>query len=154
MEIMNLTDITSMELINLELTGNTKLEIIDEMILMLEKAGMLGSAKKFKKAIIEREKEGTTGLGMDIAIPHGKSKAVIKPSVVFGIKSDGVDWESLDDSLSKLIFMIAVPESQASNTHLKILQMLARKLMDEDFRTQLLNVKSKEEAFELLETIR
>jgi len=153
MEIKNLTDITSMELINLELTGNTKLEIIDEMILMLEKAGVLSSVKKFKKAIIKREKEGTTGLGMEIAIPHGKSKAVIKPSVVFGIKIDGVDWESLDGSLSRLIFMIAVPESQANNTHLKILQMLARKLMDEDFRNQILSVKSKNEAFKLLKTI-
>ena len=57
---------------------------------------------------------------MNIAIPHGKSDAVLKPSVVFGIQQDGVDWKSLDGGEAKLIFMIAVPRNSKQNAHLKV----------------------------------
>lgn len=151
--IQKLTDITSFELIDTDLKGSTQDEIIDEMIEKLDRAGALHSKAAFKKAIIEREKEGSTGIGMNIAIPHGKSDAVKKASVVFGVKRNGVDWNSLDGMDAKLIFMIAVPERSANNEHLKILQMLSRKLMDEEYREQLLAVATKEKAFELLEDI-
>ncbi|WP_406686113.1 PTS sugar transporter subunit IIA, partial [Rossellomorea vietnamensis] len=65
----------------------------------------------------------------------------------------GVDWKSLDGSDAKLIFMIAVPKDSEGNEHLKILQLLSRQLMDEDYRDQLLNVKTREEAYVLLEKI-
>ncbi|MNW47624.1 PTS system mannose-specific EIIBCA component [compost metagenome] len=90
---------------------------------------------------------------MNVAVPHGKSAAVRKPRVVFGIKPEGVDWSSADGSPAKLIFMIAVPAENKGNEHLKILQMLSRKLMDDGFREQLLQVKSKQEAYELLDQV-
>ena len=120
------------------------------MIAKLDAANVLTSRSEFKKAIVNREIESSTGIGMNIAIPHGKSNAVIKPRVVFGIKKDGVDWFSLDGTDAKLIFMIAVPEKSQGNAHLKILQMLSRKLMDESFREELLKVQTKEQAYELL----
>lgn len=90
---------------------------------------------------------------MNIAIPHGKSEAVREPSVAFGIKRSGVDWNSLDGSEAKLIFMIAVPKESGGNQHLKILQMLSRKLMDDNYRERLLSVQTTEEAYKLLEEI-
>jgi fructose PTS system EIIBC or EIIC component len=152
-EINKLTDITNLELIDVNLKGSTRDDVIDEMIQKLDKAGTITSSIDFKQSIIDREEESTTGIGMNIAIPHGKSTAVTKPSVVFGIKKDGVDWKSLDGSDAKLIFMIAVPKESEGNEHLKILQLLSRQLMDEEYRNQLLNVKTREEAYELLEEI-
>jgi fructose PTS system EIIBC or EIIC component len=153
-EINKLTDITNLNLINVDLDGSTRDDVIDEMIHMLKQTGSITSSMSFKEAIINREEESTTGIGMNIAIPHGKSEAVNKPSVVFGIKKDGVDWNSLDGSKAKLIFMIAVPKESEGNEHLKILQLLSRQLMDEEYREKLLNVKSREEAFVLLEEIK
>lgn len=152
-EIKKLTDITSLELINTDLAGGTREDIIDEMISKLNNAGALHSTSEFKQAIIKREQESTTGIGMNIAIPHGKSNAVKKPSVVFGMKQSGVDWESLDGTKAKLIFMIAVPAESEGNEHLKILQMLSRKLMDDSYRERLLSVQTKEEAYQLLDEI-
>ncbi|UAL53750.1 PTS fructose transporter subunit IIABC [Bacillus sp. CMF21] len=152
-EIKKLTDITSPELIDVNLAGLTRDDVIDEMIQKLDDAGALSSTSDFKQAILNREQESSTGIGMNIAIPHGKSIAVKKPRVVFGLKKDGVDWKSLDGTDAKLIFMIAVPKDSEGNEHLKILQMLSRKLMDESYREQLLAVKTKEEAFQLLESI-
>ncbi len=151
--ITKLTDITTPDLIDIDLTGSTRDEVIDELIQTLDKQDVLHSAESFKEAIVNREQEGTTGLGMNIAIPHGKSSAVKKPAVVFGIKREGVDWNSMDGTDTKLIFMIAIPKAREGDDHLKILQMLSRRLMNESFREELLNVSSKEEAYRLLETI-
>ncbi|AJQ62423.1 PTS system mannose-specific EIIBCA component ManP (plasmid) [Bacillus thuringiensis serovar morrisoni str. 4AA1] len=152
-EMKKLTDITSLELIETDLTGETRDDIIDEMIQKLNHVGALHSKAEFKQAIMNREYESTTGIGMNIAIPHGKSDAVKKPSVVFGIKQSGVDWKSLDGTEAKLIFMIAVPKESEGNEHLKILQMLSRKLMDDSYRKRLLSVQTKEEAYKLLDEI-
>ncbi|WP_434659467.1 fructose-specific PTS transporter subunit EIIC [Paenibacillus polymyxa] len=151
--IEKLTDIVTMDLINLDLEGTTQDAVIDEMIGALERNGAVSSASGFKQAILDREKESSTGIGMNIAIPHGKSEAVLKPSVVFGLKRSGVDWKSLDGSEAKLIFMIAVPRNSKDNAHLKVLQMLSRKLMDDHFREALLAVTTKEDAYELLSQV-
>ncbi|KZE71260.1 PTS mannose transporter subunit IIABC [Paenibacillus jamilae] len=148
--IEKLTDIVTMDLINLDLEGATQDAVINEMIGTLGRTGAVSSAGDFKQAILDREKESSTGIGMNIAIPHGKSEAVLKPSVVFGVKRSGVDWKSLDGSEAKLIFMIAVPRNSKDNAHLKVLQMLSRKLMDDRFREALLAVTTKEDAYELL----
>ncbi|OLQ57820.1 PTS mannose transporter subunit IIABC [Bacillus licheniformis] len=153
MEIKKLTDIISPELIEPHLSGETRDDIIDEMIQTLSRKGMLLSESGFKQAILNREKQGTTAIGMNIAIPHGKSEAVRVPSVAFGIKRSGVDWNSLDGSDAKLIFMIAVPKENGGNQHLKILQMLSRKLMDDSYRKRLLSVQTTEEAYKLLDEI-
>lgn len=152
--IEQLTDITNVELIDTDIKANDRDGVIDEMIEKLAASNVLTSKEDFKKAILAREAESSTGIGMNVAIPHGKSEAVTVPRVVLGIKKDGVDWHSADDSLSKLIFMIAVPKHAEGDTHLKILQMLSRKLMDDQFREQLLNVKSEEEAYQLLDQIK
>lgn len=149
-KIKKLTDITNLELIETDLKGETRDDIIDEMIQKLKHVGALHSVTEFKRAIMNREQESTTGIGINIAIPHGKSDAVRKPSVVFGIKQSGVDWKSLDGTEAKLIFMIAVPKENEGNQHLKILQMLSRKLMDDSYRERLLSVQTKEEAYKLL----
>ncbi|MED2880069.1 fructose-specific PTS transporter subunit EIIC [Bacillus thuringiensis] len=152
-EIKKLTDITSLELIETDLKGETRDDIIDEMIQKLKQVGALHSVTEFKQAIMNREQESTTGIGINIAIPHGKSAAVRKPSVVFGIKQLGIDWNSLDGTKAKLIFMIAVPKGNEGNEHLKILQMLSRKLMDDSYRERLLSVQTKAEAYKLLDEI-
>ncbi|WAA08895.1 PTS fructose transporter subunit IIABC [Fervidibacillus albus] len=152
-QIHQLTDIISLDLIEPNLTGSTRDEVIDELIEQFDQSGILNSKETFKQTILNREKQSSTGLGMNIAIPHGKSDAVKRPAVAFGIKREGVDWNSLDGTDAKLIFMIAVPASGSGDAHLKILQMLSRKLMDDEFRSQLLNVKTKAEALELLRTV-
>ena len=151
--ITKLTDIINEQLIDINLQGTTRDDIIDEMINKLDANGVLDSKTAFKEAIFAREALSSTGIGANIAIPHGKSNAVKRPAVVFGLQQAGVDWNSLDGTDAKIIFMIAVPEKSAGDAHLKILQMLSRKLMDDTFRENLLAVTTVEEAYQLLDTI-
>ncbi len=151
--MLKLTDITNEDLIDIHLQGTSRDAIIEEMIQKLDDNGVLSSKVDFKEAIFAREALSSTGIGETIAIPHGKSNAVKRPAVVFGLKQAGVDWNSIDGTDAKIIFMIAVPEESAGDAHLKILQMLSRKLMDDTFRNKLLAVQTTEEAYQLLDTI-
>ncbi|BFH59556.1 hypothetical protein PAJ34TS1_01480 [Paenibacillus azoreducens] len=150
---MKITDIINNDLISLELSGNTKQAIISEMIGMLKSQGLLNDEAEFEQAIYAREEESSTGIGMGIAIPHAKTDAVKTPSLVFGLKKQAVNWESIDDEPANLFFMIAVPKASASNDHLVILTQLSRKLIDDEFREKLMKASSKEEVLELLGTL-
>src|SRR5699024_2245909 len=132
---------------------NTRDEVIDECVQTLNKQGVLESPEIFTQAILDREKESTTGMGMNIAIPHGKSTAVKKPAVTFGIKAEGVDWYSIDGTDAKLVFMNRETQESAADVHMKILQIVCSIVMDEDFPEQLMQVSSKEDAYHLLETV-
>lgn len=153
-EVNKLTDILDKDLIEVDLAASERDSVIDELIEKLDGKGILSSKETYKKAILAREAEGTTGMGMNIAIPHGKSDAVKRPAVVYGRSTEGVDWNSMDGTDAKLIFMIAVPMEAAGDEHLKILQMLSRKLMDNDFRDELLDADSKEGVYELLNEVK
>jgi PTS system fructose-specific IIC component len=148
-----LTDILTENSLVLDLDANTKEEAIHELAEKFDALGKIDSIQDFEEAIYQREEESTTGIGMSVAIPHGKSTTVKEPSVVFGRKKSGINWNSLDGEDSKLIFMIAVPEDNKGDAHLKILQMLSRKLMNNDFREKLLQSQGKDEVMHLLDTV-
>lgn len=152
--INKLTDILEKDSIILESATNEKEQVIDQMIEQLAALGKIDSVAEFKKAILSREAESTTGIGMSVAIPHGKSTAVKEASVIFARNTAGLDWGSLDGEPAKLIFMIAVPAENKEDTHLKILQMLSRKLMDDSFRADLLAAEDKTEMMRLLDTVK
>lgn len=137
------------ECINLNLNSKTKSEVIDELIDLLFKGDALYDKELFKKAILAREAQSSTGLEEGIAIPHGKSKAVKKPTIAFGRSLDGIDYESLDGEPSKLFFMIAAPEN-ATDSHIETLSKLSTLLLDDNIIEELLNASSKDEVINIL----
>lgn len=135
--------------INLNLTSNTKLEVIDELVNILDKAGKLNNKEEFKNAILAREAQSSTGLEEGIAIPHGKTSAVKTPSIAFGLSKKGIDYDSLDGEPSKLFFMIAAP-ADATDSHIETLSQLTMMLLEDDVREALLNAKTAEDVFKAL----
>lgn len=135
--------------INLDLKGTNKGQIIDELVEMLNAAGKLNDKEEYKKEILKRESQSSTGLEEGIAIPHAKTSAVKVPSIAFGLSKAGVDYDSLDGEPSKLFFMIAAP-ANASDTHIEVLSKLTTTLLDDDIRERLLNATSPKEVIEIL----
>lgn len=140
----------SKECINLNLKATTKSEVIDELIDILFKANKLNDKEEFKKVILARESQSSTGLEEGIAIPHGKTSAVKIPSIAFGLSKGGIDYDSLDGEPSKLFFMIAAP-ANANDTHIETLSQLTTLLLDDDVRENLLNCKNSEDVFNILD---
>jgi fructose-specific phosphotransferase system IIA component len=147
---VNLSQLINHDLILLDVTADTKDSVIETLAAQLKQTGALHDIEAFKEAIFARENQGHTGIGFGVAIPHGKSDAVSTPRVAFARTVSDVTWDEQSGERAQLIFMIAVPESQAGNEHLKILQMLAVKLIDDSFRAKLLSATSKEGVYALL----
>ncbi|HIX67624.1 MAG TPA: fructose-specific PTS transporter subunit EIIC [Candidatus Anaerostipes excrementavium] len=139
----------SSETITMDLKGETKDEVIQEMADLLEADGVLKDKEAYIQAIYEREKQSTTGMGMGIAIPHAKTSAVKVPRAAVGISKKGFDFDSEDGKPAHIIFMIAVTEKD-QNLHLDTLAKLSGKVMHEEFREALKNAESKEKIMELL----
>jgi PTS system fructose-specific IIC component len=138
------------DIINLDLKAGSKLEVIDQMVNMLASKGRLKDKELFKEAVLQREKQSSTGLEEGLAIPHAKTKAVRIPSIAFARVREGVDYGAMDDEKSYLFFMIAAPEN-ATDSHIETLTKLTSYFLDDDFREALLEASSSEEIINLID---
>ena len=146
---MELRDFFSEDAIKLELEGNTKDEILKELI------GLLGLDDKSEgmlfKMLKRRENLGSTGIGRGIAIPHCRSLVVSKLRVAFGRKIQGVDFKAIDEKPVFFFFLIVAPPLEVSNQYLPVLGKIAQFSKESDVPERLLKLKQPREFMELLE---
>lgn len=151
-QINNTVDVFDKNVIKIVDKKNTRDEAIDDLIDQLDKNDYITDKKELKDAVLKREAEATTAIGMHVAIPHAKSSAVKQPVVAVMNNKHGIDWESLDGTLPNIVFLIAVP-NDSSDTHLKLLQRLSRTLMDDNIRKQLIEATQTQQIYDLLKEI-
>ena len=133
---MDIRSLLMKDIMIMDLKATTKSEVIDEMVHNYYEHGIIDDEDLYKKDIIKREEEGSTGMGDGIAIPHAHDAAVKKPAVQFARSVAGVDYDSMDGQSAHLFFMIAAPEG-GDNTHLQALAALSQVLMNPDVVTAL-----------------
>ena len=148
---MTIRDLLAAESINLNGTPAGKTEALNQCIDLMAKSGKIADVEKYRKGVFAREEEGTTGIGMGIAIPHCKSDAVTKAGLAAMVVKDGVDFESLDGTPAKIIFLIAAPNTE-DNVHLQVLSKLSVMLMDEQFTNSLINSGSVDEFLNIIDS--
>lgn len=148
---MTIRDLLAAESINLNGTPAGKTEVLNQCIDLMAKSGKIADVEKYRKGVFAREEEGTTGIGMGIAIPHCKSDAVTKAGLAAMVVKDGVDFESLDGTPAKIIFLIAAPNTE-DNVHLQVLSKLSVMLMDEQFTNSLINAGSVDEFLNIIDS--
>jgi PTS system nitrogen regulatory IIA component len=146
---MELRDFFSEDAIKLDLEGNTKDEILKELI------GLLGLDDKSEgmlfKMLKRRENLGSTGIGRGIAIPHCRSLVVTKLRVAFGRKPQGVDFKAIDEKPVFFFFLIVAPPLEVSNQYLPVLGKIAQFSKESDVPDRLLKLKQPREFMALLE---
>lgn len=148
---MTIRDLLAAESINLNGTPAGKTEALNQCIDLMAKSGKIADVEKYRKGVFAREEEGTTGIGMGIAIPHCESDAVTKAGLAAMVVKDGVDFESLDGTPAKIIFLIAAPNTE-DNVHLQVLSKLSVMLMDEQFTNSLINAGSVDEFLNIIDS--
>lgn len=148
---MTIRDLLAAESINLNGTPAGKTEALNQCIDLMAKSGKIADVETYRKGVFAREEEGTTGIGMGIAIPHCKSDAVTKAGLAAMVVKDGVDFESLDGTPAKIIFLIAAPNTE-DNVHLQVLSKLSVMLMDEKFTNSLINAGSVDEFLNIIDS--
>src|SRR5215472_15700683 len=112
---MHLREFFSDDAVSLDLQGQTKDDILREMIRLLGLDEQ--SEAMLLKMLKRREELGSTGIGRGIAIPHSRSLVVSKLRVAFGRKANGVDYKSIDNQPAKFFFLIVAPPLEASNQY-------------------------------------
>ena len=145
-------EVFQQEVIEISEKKLTRDEAIEHLVDQLDKYDYITDMEKLKADVLKREMESTTAIGMNVAIPHAKSDAVKKPIVAVMNNKQGVNWDSLDGTLPKIVFLIAVP-SDSSDTHLKLLQRLSRALMDDNIRQSLIDATHTEQIYDILKEI-
>ncbi|RMX35148.1 PTS fructose transporter subunit IIABC [Mycoplasmopsis fermentans] len=149
---MKIKELLTLKNIDINAKAKDKLEAI-ELAVNLMGDNIIIDKNAYLTAVLEREKQTTTGLGDELALPHGRGSFVKKPHLSALVLKDGVDYQSLDNKPVKLLFLIAAPETTDSeNLHLEVLAKLSKMLVDKVFIEKLINAKSNKEFLKLIET--
>jgi len=147
---MTLMEILSGKSVIVGLKGESKQEILEELVDALEVGDKITDRDKVLEAVLLREEIMSTGIGHGIAIPHGKSEYVTALGGVLGIRSQGVNFDALDGKQTYIFFLLVSP-LDVSGPHIKALARISRLLKGEDFRQQLIASKDNEDAIAIIE---
>ena len=147
---MTLMDILSAKSVIVDLKGETKEEIIEELVDALEVGEVITNRDKVLQAVLEREKIMSTGIGDGIAIPHGKSDAVVELTAALGIHKRGVDFEALDGEPAFVFFLLVSP-ANVSGPHIKALARISRMLKNDGFKKKLIEAGSADDIVAAIE---
>jgi len=121
---MHLRDFFSPDAITLDLQGQSKDDVLRELIALL-KLDEKSEAMLFKM-LKRRENLGSTGIGRGIAIPHCRSLVVSRLRVAFGRRKEGMDFKAIDEKPVNYFFLIVAPPLEVSNQYLPVLGKIAQ----------------------------
>ena len=145
---MGITEVLDKRTVITHLNVNNKAEALDAMADLFVKAGIINNKEEYIKDVYAREEFGATGIGNYIAIPHGKSQAVVKPGVAVAVLDREIEWESLDDTGAKVIILFAVgADNEAAEEHLRMLAMFSKRLGDDAVVSRLIGADTTEDVF-------
>ena len=132
------------------LNADTSTEAIEHLVNGLFEFEVISDKNIFGKAIFEREKIVSTGIGMGVAVPHAKLYSLKNFFIAIGIqKGKGLEWNAIDKAPVRLIFMIGGPDDRQTE-YLQILSHLTKIIKDESLRKKIFSAKKPEEIVKLL----
>ncbi len=143
------TELLSQEAILLHLEAKEKIAVIHELARPLVKNGIVTNEKEFFAAILRRENLESTGIGLGIAIPHARTKAVKETALAFGRADHGVDFSSLDGKPSHLIFLIAAPEDKKTE-YIMTLARVSKLLRKDEVKAALTKAETPKDVLNVL----
>ncbi len=141
---MKVLDLLSDKFVIPELKGQTKDEVINELIDLFKDDPRVIDLEKVREAVLEREKIMSTGVGKGFAIPHGKTNTVNDILAAFGKTSRPIEYDSLDGHPVYLVFLLVGKDNLVSK-HIKLLSRISRMMNKDEFRESLLKAKTSEE---------
>ncbi len=131
------------------LDSATKEEVLKKLVDLVVTTKELPAKDRFYQAILDRENLVSTAIGMGVAIPHAKLPVYSDFFVAVAIMHKGVDWNAIDDSLVRLVFLIGGPDDRQTD-YLKLLSSLTVAMRDEQLRRRLVTAPSPQAAVAIL----
>jgi fructose-specific phosphotransferase system IIA component len=145
---MKISDILEEKTVAVNLAGETKEEIINHLIDMVSGSPHVLDRDKVRKAIFDREKIMSTGVGNGFAIPHGKTDGVSDIIAAFCVTAKPIEYQSLDELPVRLVFLL-VGKDDLVRPHIKLLSRISRLMNNEEFRAKLLGLATPRDVISL-----
>ncbi len=145
---MRLNQVLNESVVKTNLKGETKQEIIEELLDILVDAKSVSNRTLALASLMDRERKMSTGIQHGVAIPHAKTPAVAKLSACIGLKSEGVDFKALDGKPSTIFVMTLSPEN-LTGPHVQFLAEISMVLKSQKVREQLLTVTEPREVLSI-----
>jgi fructose-specific phosphotransferase system IIA component len=145
---MNIIDVLDRSSVLVQLNARTKDDVLNSMIDVLKNSEKVKDLEEIRKAVFEREKIMSTGIGNGFALPHGKTKAVESTIGVFATLANPVDFKALDSKPVHLVFML-IGQEHGVGTHLRLLSRISRLMTNIGFRDRLMSATTPDQAFEI-----
>ena len=146
---MKIDEILKRESVIAELLGNNKVDVIKEMTQCLKENNFIKNDQALFETLMEREKLGSTGIGENVAIPHGKSDEVSQIITVLARSKNGVEFESLDQKPVHFVCMVIAP-ANSTGQHLKVLARISRIFKNQGLREDILNAGNSDSIYSIL----
>jgi len=132
------------------LSHSSKKQVLFELVDKLATLEKIKRKNAFLQAILKREDIVSTGIGVGVAIPHAKLMDLEDFFIILGVqKLKGIEWDSIDKSPVRFVFMIGGPENRQIE-YLQILSKLTLIMRDETLRQKLLYFTSPKQVYEQL----
>jgi mannitol/fructose-specific phosphotransferase system IIA component (Ntr-type) len=123
------------------LRASTKAGVIAELVAALAGPGGLADKDAALKAVMEREKQMSTGMQDGVALPHGKVDGINEIMIAVGAAPEGISFDSLDGKPTHLVFLVLSPRN-VTGPHVQLLSAIASLLRDADYREALIQAGS------------
>lgn len=143
-----LSEIVSPEAVCLDLAPDSKEAIIRRLAQGIAKGRPDVDAAKAVPAVLKREALASTGLGMGVAIPHGRVEGLLRPAAAIGRASQGLDFKSIDGKPVNIVFLILSPPHD-EGAHLHILEKISSLLLSDYLRERLVTAQTTAEIMEV-----
>ena len=144
-----ISELLDADLLELGLSASSTEGCIKKLVQILERSRLIKSPDEVYQKLIEREKVMSTGIGMEIAIPHARCPSLNSTIVTLAISKEGVEFQAIDGKPVKIIFLIVGPPDAAS-FHVKLLAQIARMIKNQGFTERLLEAKTGSEIIEII----
>ncbi|MDR3330800.1 MAG: PTS sugar transporter subunit IIA [Endomicrobium sp.] len=147
---MKIMDFLSQDAIIIDLKATNKKSVIVELVDVLKSTNKVKRSDEIINVVLEREKLGSTGIGQAVAIPHGKASILKEQMGVLGISHRGIEFNSLDDALVHIVFLLVGP-LEVTGQHLKALSRISRLFKDKFLRQAIREAVTVEEIVKIIQ---
>lgn len=146
---MNLSDYVDEDLVCEVDESSDKNTVLNDLVKILHDKRLLEDKEGAYKALVDREKLGSTGVGEEVAIPHAKLDSIDDVIVLLAISKKGIEFDSLDKQPVKIIFLV-LASMKKMNLHLKTLARISRLIKSTEFKSRVLNASSRKDIVNIL----
>jgi len=144
---MNLYSLLEKSAILSDVEAENKEDLLHIMVDSLRNQVTEEQLEDIRDAVFQREKIMSTGVGKQLAIPHGKVASIDRNIAAFAILKQPIEFDSIDKKPVKMVFLLVGPE-KSNSAHIKLLSRISRLMNSSSFRETLSDCVGAEQIYD------